>query len=133
MTAKALALVFGVIFVVAGLLGYVSNPLFGAAGFFLTNHFHDLVHLVIGLILLAVAIWVPAQSVLWLKSMGVVYLILAILGFLLVPAGGMLLGLALANTADHWLHVVFGIALIAAGYWASDAAAATDTVPRAVM
>ena len=114
--SKTLAIVFGIVFVVVGLLGFVSNPLVGMNGIFETNTLHNLVHLVIGLILLAVAIWSPMQSSLWLKIMGFVYLVIAILGFLLISGSGDLLGLVTINTADNWLHVVLAIVLLAAGY-----------------
>jgi hypothetical protein len=51
----------------------------------------------------------------WLTILGVVYLIVAVLGFLLAPGSGMLLGLIEANDADHWLHIVLGVVLILAG------------------
>ncbi len=118
MSAKTLALVFGIIFVIVGLLGFVPNPLVGANGLFLTNVVHDLVHLIIGLILLAVALWAPAQSGMWLKIMGAVYLVIFLLGLVM---GSPMLGLVAFNGADNWLHLLLGIVLLAAGFWASDA------------
>jgi hypothetical protein len=114
--AKTLAIVFGIVFVLVGLLGFVSNPLVGMGAIFATNALHNLVHLVIGLILLAVAFWSPMASSLWLKIMGVVYLVVALLGFLLVSGTGDLLGLVTINGADNWLHVVLGVVLLAAGF-----------------
>lgn len=114
--AKTFAIVLGVVFVLVGILGFVPNPIAGAGAIFDTNHLHDLVHLLFGIILLAVAFMAPAKSGLWLKILGVVYLVLAVLGFLLIPSGGMLLGLVEMNTADHYLHVVLGIVLIAAAF-----------------
>lgn len=112
--AKTLAYVFGIIFVIVGLLGlFVPNPLIGsgAAAFFATNTLHDSVHLVIGLVLLAVAIWCPRVSSLWLKIIGAIYLVLAILGFAVAgPIAGVML-----NDADNWLHVVLGLVLLIAG------------------
>jgi general stress protein CsbA len=111
--AKTLAYVFGVVFLLVGILGFVDNPLVGANGIFETDTLHNLVHLIFGIILLAIAMKAAAQSALWLKILGVVYLILAILGF--VMGGDALLGLVHANTADHWLHLVLGIVLVGAG------------------
>ena len=62
MSAKTLAVVFGIVFVIVGLLGFVGNPLVGSMGLFMTNHAHDLVHLLIGVILLIVAYTAPAKS-----------------------------------------------------------------------
>ncbi len=114
--AKTIAIIFGVVFVLVGILGFVPNPLVGAGALFDTNHAHDLVHLVFGIILLVVAFMAPAKSALWLKILGVVYLVIAVLGFVLVPQGGLLLGLVETNDADHWLHVVLGVVLIVAGF-----------------
>lgn len=116
--AKTLALLFGIVFVLVGILGFVPNPIVGSMGLFQTNHLHDLVHLLVGVVLVIVAMSAPEKSGSWLKIFGVIYLILAVIGFLLVPNGGMLLGLVTMNMADHWLHVVLGVVLIAAGMWA---------------
>ena len=115
--AKKLATLFGVVFVLVGVLGFVSNPIVGAAGLFQTDTLHNIVHLLIGVVLLIVAMSAPAASALWLKIFGVVYLLLAVLGFLLIPGGGMLLGLVTTNTADHFLHLVLGVVILAAGMW----------------
>lgn len=115
--AKTLAMVFGIVFVLVGVLGFVPNPLVSPDGLFEVNTMHNLIHLVIGLVLLAVSFMAPAMSALWLKIFGAVYLLLAILGFLMVPDGGLLLG-AMTNVADHWLHVVLAVALLAAGFLA---------------
>lgn len=114
--AKTLAIVFGIVFVLVGLLGFVPNPIVGANGIFVTNTLHDLVHLLFGIILLLVAFMAPMKSALWLKILGIVYLLLAVIGFVLVPSGGPLLGLVDTNMADHWLHVVLGVVLLAAGF-----------------
>lgn len=114
--AKTFALVFGVVFVLVGVLGFVPNSLVGADGFFQTNLLHDLVHLLFGAILLLVAFLAPMKSGVWLKLLGLVYLLLAVLGFVLLPAGGTLLGLVQMNMNDHWLHVALGVVLLAVGF-----------------
>lgn len=114
--AKKLALVFGVVFILIGLLGFVSNPLVGMGALFEADMMHNLAHIMLGLILLLVALKAAGKSALWLKIIGVVYLVLAILGFLMVPDGGTLLGLVETNTADHWLHLVLGVVLVGVGF-----------------
>jgi hypothetical protein len=59
-----------------------------------------------------------------LKIVGVVYALVAILGFF---AGDMLLGVAL-NAADHWLHVFLAIVLLVAGFALPDDRASIATV-----
>lgn len=114
--AKTLAMVFGVVFVLVGILGFVQNPIVGMGALFETDMMHNLAHILLGLILLVVAFAAAGKSALWLKILGVVYLLLAVLGFLMVPDGGSLLGLVATNSADHWLHVVLGLVLVAAGF-----------------
>ena len=111
--AKTLAMVFGVVFVLVGLLGFVPNPLVGVDGIFETDLLHNLVHLLFGVILVVVAMKSAAQSALWLTILGAVYLVLAALGFVMTGEDEMLLGLVHANVADHWLHVVLGVVLAA--------------------
>ena len=113
--AKKLAIVFGVVFVLVGAMGMIGTPIAGPMGIFETNSLHDIVHLLFGIILLVVAFMAPGRSALWLKILGVVYLVLAVLGFLLIPGGGELLGLVHMNSADHLLHIVLGIVLFVAG------------------
>jgi hypothetical protein len=114
--AKTLAYVFGVVFVLVGLLGFVPNPLVGMGAIFETDMLHNVVHILFGVILLVVAMKAAEKSALWLKILGAVYLVLAVLGFLMVPEGGALLGLVHTNHADHWLHVVLGVVLLGAGF-----------------
>lgn len=114
--AKTLALVFGIVFVLVGLLGFVSNPLVGATGLFMTDGLHNIVHLLFGIILIWASRGGAARSASWLKILGVVYLVLAVLGFLLAPNGPMLLGIVAVNMADHWLHVVLGVVLLLAAF-----------------
>jgi len=113
--AKTLAIVFGIVFVLVGILGWVPNPIVGMNGIFMTNHLHDIVHLVTGIVLLVVAFMAADKSGLWLKIAGVVYLLVAVLGFLMAPNGGDVLGVSM-NMTDHLLHVVLGIVLIVAGF-----------------
>ena len=118
--AKTLALIFGAILVLVGLLGFVGNPLVGANALFEADAAHNILHILIGLILLGIALWYPASSALWLKIVGVVYLLLAIIGFLTVSGMGQLLGLIGVNDADNWLHLVLGIVVLLAGIYARD-------------
>jgi hypothetical protein len=115
MTAKMAAIVLGIVFVVIGLLGFVNNPVLGI---FQVNALHNVVHIVSGLVLLAGA-YTSFGSSMALKVIGIVYAIVAVLGFFLVSADGMLLGLAM-NEADKWLHVVLAIVILAAGFGLPD-------------
>ncbi len=115
--AKTLAKVFGVVFLLVGALGFVSNPIVGMMGMFHTNMAHNLVHLLIGVVLLLMA-KTEEKAAMWLKIVGVVYLLVAVLGFMMTTAGGTanLLGLVEVNGADNWLHLVLGVVLFFAGF-----------------
>jgi hypothetical protein len=116
MTAKTAAIVLGIVFVVVGLLGFVNNPVLGL---FLVNPAHNLVHLVSGAVLLAGA-YSSLGSSLALKIIGVVYALVAVLGFFMVSADGMLLGMIAMNEADKWLHVLLAVVILAAGFGLPD-------------
>ncbi len=127
--AKTLATVFGIIFVLVGLLGFVPNPLVGPGALFEADAWHNLVHLLFGVILLVVAYTMAAKAGMWLKVLGVVYLILAVLGFFTVAENGELLGFVAVNSADHWLHLVLGIVLLVAAFWGKKGAAPMPPAP----
>ena len=106
--AKKLAMVFGVVFVLIGVLGFFNDPVLGV---FAVNGIHNIVHILLGIIL----IWgSKGDAAKVLKVVAIVYFLVAILGFVLSPADGMLLGLVEVNTADNWLHLVLAIVLFLA-------------------
>ena len=119
MTVQRIAQVFGIILILVGLLGFVttgfsmeSDPAEAPRllGLFPVNAVHNGVHLGFGLWgLLASRSWDGARN--FCVIGGALYLVLAVLGFLvpttfgLIPIGG----------HDVWLHGVLGVALLAAG------------------
>jgi hypothetical protein len=110
LTTKTAALILGIIFVVVGLLGFVNNPVIGL---FPVNTAHNLVHLLSGVLILAGA-YTAIGSGTTLKVFGVIYALVAILGFF--QSGDMLLGFIVNTTADKWLHVVLAVVILAAGF-----------------
>ena len=113
MTAKNAAILFGVVFLLVGVLGYIPNPIVGPTGIFVTNSLHNVIHLVSGIALLAGA-YTSLGSSLMLKIVGVVYGLVAVCGFFMVM-DGMMLGVAI-NEADKWLHVGLAVAILGAGF-----------------
>jgi hypothetical protein len=111
--AKKSALVFGIIFIIVGILGFISNPIIGVDGYFHADTVHNIVHLLIGIILALVASKASDKSGATLKIVGVVYLLVAVLGFV---SGTSVLGIFEVNTADNWLHVVLGVVILALGF-----------------
>ena len=123
LNAKTAAMVLGIVFLIIGALGFVPNPIVGENGIFLTNHTHDWVHIGTGIVILLGA-YSPLGATLTLRVVGIVYAIVAVLGF--VMPGDMLLGLAM-NMADHWLHVVLAIVILYAGFGLPDVVKAPAT------
>lgn len=120
---QRLALVFGIVFLLVGALGLFTsggmamdaeNPAM-LLGMFPVNLLHNIVHLLFG-------VWglVASRSFAGAKTFarigGVIYIVLAILGFVapttfgLIPIGG----------NDIWLHAVLGIVLAAVGFTSKD-------------
>ena len=114
--AKKIAQVFGVIFLLVGLLGFIGNPIVGEMGLFHADMMHNLVHILSGLILLIAAS--KGAAALWLKVIGIVYLLVAILGFMMLGEDGMgsVLGIVSVNGADNWLHLVLAAILLWGGF-----------------
>ncbi len=118
--SKTIGLVVGIVFLLVGILGYVANPIVGADGFFLTNTAHDWVHLLTGIVFILWSVMAPRSVGMGLKIFGVVYLLVAILGFFTAPSGtGLLLNTVAINSADNWLHVVLGVVVLLLGFAAS--------------
>ena len=115
MTAKMAAIVIGIVFVLIGLLGFFNNPVLGL---FEVNVAHNIVHILAGVVLLAGAYTTLGASMA-LKIIGVVYAIIAILGFFMV-SDGMLLGFIAHNPADLWLHVALAVVILLAGFLLPD-------------
>lgn len=111
--AKTAAIVFGIVFVLVGVLGYIPNPIVGPDGIFVTNSTHNIVHIVSGIVLLLGAYSSLGASTA-LKIIGVVYGIVAVLGFVMM--GDMLLGMIAMNAADRWLHVALAVVILIAGF-----------------
>ena len=123
LNARNAAFVLGVIFLIIGVLGYVPNPLVGhtsdgTQAFFATNNTHNLVHIISGIVLL-LGVYTALTPGLALKIMGIVYALVAVLGFIMPGEGGMMLGMidmGSPPTHDNLLHVVLAIVLLAAGF-----------------
>src|SRR5690348_12163351 len=106
---RTVALVFGVVFLLVGILGFIPPLNSGNAllGLFAVNWPHNIVHLLFG-VLGIVAAASGSWSLLYVRATGIIYLLVALLGFIPIPVlnmNGMLLGLVMINTADNFLHL----------------------------
>ena len=117
-TLQTYALIMGVAFLLAGILGFIPGITPDAPGKFIGEEsdaellglfkvsiVHNLVHLVFGIAGLALArTWDGARN--FLLFGGIIYLALWLLGLI-----GLLEWLP-ANTADHWLHFFLALGLL---------------------
>jgi hypothetical protein len=106
-----MAVLFGVVFLVVGILGFVPAVTKGEMllGIFHVNTAHNAVHLLSGVVALLCGMSGVGASRWYFRIFGLVYALVAVLGFL-NPGDTMLLGLISNNMADTWLHV--GIAAV---------------------
>ncbi len=114
MNVQKLAKVFGIVFILIGVLGFVPGVTTNGhlLGVFEVDTLHNVIHLLTGIVA-----WLAASSSsnskLFFKVFGVVYLLVTALGFLM---GGDILGLFMVNMADNVLHLVIAVVALWAGF-----------------
>ena len=111
--ASYIATVFGWIFIIVGVLGFIPNPLVYSDGFFHVNAAHNVVHLVAGALLVASPYF--GAPVTTIRVVAVVYALVAIIGFI-APNIATLDGAIAMNHADHWLHALLAAILLLIGF-----------------
>jgi hypothetical protein len=118
--AKSLAILFGLVFLVIGILGFVpacTKEIDGMPmllGIFHVNTAHNMVHLASGAVFLLCGLAGAGPSRMFFQIFGIVYALVAVLGFM--KGDGMLLGLISNNKADTWLHVGLSAAMLLIGF-----------------
>ena len=111
--SKTLAMIFGVVLVLLGILGFVSNPVLGI---FAVDVVHNIIHIVLGIMLISGARSMnPKSAASSMKTVGIITVLIAVLGFIFVPVSGKLFGLVTMDSAGNWIHLVVGIVLVIAG------------------
>lgn len=128
MSTRTFALIFGIVFLAVGVLGFVPglvSPLHAdhpqvagnagqLLGLFPINELHNGVHVLFGLWGLAASRSLAA-SLLYARGVAIIYAVLAVAGF--VPNLDSLFGLVPLYGNDIWLHAL--LALVAAYFgWA---------------
>jgi hypothetical protein len=123
--ASLYAGLIGAVLLVAGILGFFYSASFGSPGevdavlgILDVNAWHNLVHLLSGVVGLAAFASGPAASRTYALVFGVVYLIVAIWGFI-IGSHESILGFIPVNTEDNVLHLILGLLGVGA-YAASD-------------
>ena len=118
---KTMGMLFGIVFLAVGILGFVpgvSNPgpdgMPMLLGIFMVNTVHSIVHIASGAVFLFASMAGAAGARLWFKIFGIVYALVAVMGF--VVGDGMIFNLISNNKADTWLHVVLAAAMLLIGF-----------------
>jgi Domain of unknown function (DUF4383) len=112
LTGRRICIAFGSVFVFAGFLGFIPNPIVSSEGIFETNAMHNLVHLLTGSAFLFGGLVLEGRESLVLNIITAAYFGVALLGFM--TDGDSLLGLIQINEADQWLHLGLAIAMLIA-------------------
>ncbi len=116
---QKLAWIFGTVFLVIGVLGFVPGITSGGMllGLFEVDAMHNIVHILSGILALAAAMGAGMYARLYFKVFGVVYGLVAVLG---LAMGGTVLGMHM-NMLDHVLHVAIAAAALYIGFALKDA------------
>jgi Domain of unknown function (DUF4383) len=110
--ARLYATLVGGVLVIAGIVGFFYSASFGgpgevddAFGILAVNAWHNVFHILTGAIGLLVAGFAARQ---YAMGLGVIYLAIAIWGFL-IGSGDSILGFIPVNTEDDFLHLALGL------------------------
>jgi Domain of unknown function (DUF4383) len=129
--AQLYALLFGIVLLVVGLVGFIADSSFGTGSgvegsdliVFEVNGWHNIVHILSGL--LGLALWRRRDSArTYALGFGAVYLVVTIWGFI---TGDQVLWLIPVDTADNILHLLIAAAGLAAGLASRDVTAPRTT------
>lgn len=126
---QTLAWVFGVVLTLVGVLGFVPGVTADGMllGIFAVDGLHSIVHIVSGLAALAAA-WGMYSARMYFQVFGVVYGIVAVLGF--VMGGAILFE---TNMADNLLHLVIAAVALYAGFMMKESSATASAGMGAAM
>jgi hypothetical protein len=106
MSLRKAATIFGIVFLLVGIAGYIAplTPDGRLFGLFAVDNEHNIVHLLTGVAALVVAGISELAARRYFQIFAVVYGLVTLLGFF-VPQGE-LLGLIAHNVHDIWLHLI---------------------------
>ena len=110
---RTAARLFGFAFLLVGVLGFVPGITRNhmLLGVFHVNALHNIVHMLSGAVALAAAASSVNASRTFFRVFGVIYGLVAVLGF--IAGDRPVLGLIANNAADTWLHVaIAGVSLL---------------------
>ncbi len=114
MTHKPFAVIIGIGFLVAGILGFVPHITVNGLllNIFAVDPMHNWVHIISGVIALAVSCSDKAAKI-YFQIFGIIYALVAILGFAMK---GQILMMHM-NMADNYLHIVLAVIILYLGFF----------------
>ncbi|MGH3871725.1 MAG: DUF4383 domain-containing protein [Pseudonocardiaceae bacterium] len=120
MINKKVGIGFGAVYVLVGLVGLVVTGLSGFAsmngplllGIFMINPLHNIVHVLVGTLLIVGGLASPAVNKGINTTVGAVYLLVFVAGLAVQSSSANILAL---NGADHGLHLVSALLLLTIG------------------
>lgn len=113
---KPLTWALGLVLLLVGILGFIlPSPLLGL---FEVDMMHNIVHIISGVVGLWAASTGYQYSRLYLMVFGIVYALVAILGFM----GGSIVGLFMVNMYDNYLHAAIAAVCLVAAFGSNKAA-----------
>ena len=123
---KTAAVLFGIVFILIGILGFVPGITKDEMllGIFHVNAAHNVVHLLSGAVALFAGMTSIGASRMYFRIFGVVYGLVAVLGLMNMGQHTMLLGLISNNDADTFLHIAIAAVSLLLGFMP----ASTETV-----
>jgi hypothetical protein len=113
---KPAAIIFGLFFLVAGIGGFFPTlaPDGMLFGIFMVGPVHNTIHIASGAVALFCAFAGAGAARKYFQIFGVVYLLVAVLGF--VYGNNPLMGMVEHNRADIWLHIAIAAVSLFLGF-----------------
>jgi hypothetical protein len=132
--AQLYALLFGIVLLAVGILGFIADSSFGTGSdvdgsdfiIFEVNGWHNIVHILSGLLGLALARRRDTARA-YALGFGAVYLVVTIWGFI---TGDQVLWLIPVDAADNVLHLLIAVTGLAAGLASRQEPTPRTTTPR---
>lgn len=127
---KTIAIIFGLILLAVGILGFMPQftPNGNLFGIFHVNNIHNYIHIASGALALLCGLFCVDCCRLYFKVFGIIYAIVAILGFYYGDRA--ILNLIANNMADNLLHTVIAIFALYMGFGCCSGSCSTGSCSK---
>lgn len=114
--AKTFAVLFGVVYVLMGIVGFFNTGLVGTAGVFAADALTSSMFVLVGAVLLTGGLASLSRARNMNTMVGAVLVLLSLVGFLMVPDRGEMLGMFVSDSV-HWFNLIVGAILFGSGIY----------------